>query len=65
MLTIVLIGIGLALVGVVGVVTRQQAWPEVWQWILDAGSLGLTLWAVLLGVLLAAGSYLTLRRMPA
>lgn len=64
-LTIVLIGIGLALVGAVGVVTRQQAWPEVWQWILDAGALGLTLWAVLLGVLLAAGSYLTLRRMPA
>ena len=45
--------------------TWQQAWPEVWRWILDTGSLGLTMWAVLVSALLAAGSYLTLRRMPA
>ncbi len=65
MLTIVLIGIGLALVGLVALVTWQQAWPEVGRWIVDTGSLGLTLWAILVSALLAAGSYLTLRRMPA
>ncbi|WP_104179514.1 hypothetical protein [Arthrobacter sp. B0490] len=64
-LTIVLIGIGLALVGLVALVTWRQAWPEVGQWILETGSLGLTLWAILVSALLAIGSYLTLRRMPA
>ena len=64
-LTIVLIGIGLLLVGLVALVTWQQAWPAVWQGIVDAGSLGLTLWAIVAGTLLAVGSYLTLRRMPA
>ncbi|MHA7190733.1 hypothetical protein ACX80N_10625 [Arthrobacter sp. MDT2-16] len=64
-LTTVLIGIGLALVGLVALVTWQQAWPEVGQWILDTGALGLTLWAILVSVVLTAGSYLTLRRMPA
>lgn len=64
-LTIVLIGVGLALVGLTALATWQQAWPEVGQWILDTGSLGLTLWAILVSALLAVGSYLTLRRMPA
>ena len=63
--TIVLIGLGLALVGLVALTTWWQAWPHVGQWILDAGSLGLTLWAIVVGALLAVGSYLTLRRMPA
>jgi len=65
MLVVALLGIGLALVGVVALVTWQQAWPDVRTWILDAGSLGLTVWAVLVCALLAVGSYLTLRRMPA
>lgn len=64
-LVLVMLALGLVLVGLVALVTWQQAWPDVWRWIQDAGSLGLTLWAVLLGALLAAGSYLTLRRMPA
>ena len=64
-LVLVMLGIGLGLVGLVALVTWQQAWPEVWRWILDTGSLGLTMWAVLVSALLAAGSYLTLRRMPA
>lgn len=64
-LTAVMIGLGLALVGIIALVTWQQAWPQVGQWILDAGSLGLTLWAIVVGALLAVGSYLTLRRMPA
>ena len=64
-LVMVMIGLGLVLVGLVALVTWQQAWPGVGQWILDTGSLGLTMWAILLGALLAVGSYLTLRRMPA
>jgi hypothetical protein len=64
-LTIVMIGIGLVLVGLVALATWQQAWPEVWRWIVDTGSLGLALWAVVLGAVLAVGSYFTLRRMPA
>jgi hypothetical protein len=64
-LVIVMLGIGLALVGLVALATWQDAWPAVWEWILAAGSLGLTLWGILLTAVLAGGSYLTLRRMPA
>lgn len=64
-LVIVMLAIGLVLVGFIALVSLQQAWPEVGRWILDTGSLGLTMWAVLVSVLLAVGSYLTLRRMPA
>lgn len=64
-LVVVLTGIGLVLVGLIALPTWQQAWPNVWQWVIDTGSLGLTAWAILVGALLAAGSYLTLRKMPA
>ncbi|MFE7629589.1 hypothetical protein [Kocuria sp. NPDC057446] len=64
-LVIVMLAIGLALVGLVALVSLRQAWPEVGAWIAETGSLGLTMWAVLLSALLAVGSYLTLRRMPA
>ncbi|MEX5259307.1 hypothetical protein [Kocuria sp. CPCC 205263] len=64
-LVIVMLAIGLVLVGFIALVSLRQAWPEVGRWILDTGSLGLTMWAVLVSVLLAVGSYLTLRRMPA
>jgi len=60
-----LLGIGLVVVGLVALVTWRRAWPDVWAWVLDTGSLGLTWWAVLVGGLLAVGSYVTLRRMPA
>lgn len=64
-LVIVLLGISLGLVGLIALVTWQQAWPDVWMWISDAGALGLTMWAALVSALLAVGSYLTLRGMPA
>lgn len=63
-LVIVMLAIGLALVGLIAVVSLRQAWPEVGAWIVETGALGLTMWAMLLSVLLAVGSYLTLRRMP-
>lgn len=64
-LVITLLGIALVLLGIIAYLTYQQAWPDVQAWILDTGSLGLTLWAILLSTFLAAGSYLTLRKMPA
>lgn len=64
-LVLVLLAIGLALIGVVALITWQQAWPQVGQWLAGAGALGLTTWGIGLSALLAAGSYLTLRRMPA
>lgn len=64
-LVTVLLGVALVLVGCVALITWQQAWPDVWMWISSAGALGLTAWGLLLCVLLALGSYLTLRRMPA
>ncbi|GGH51444.1 hypothetical protein [Microbacterium album] len=64
-LTLAILAVTLLLVGFAALVTFQQAWPQVWQWILDTGALGLTLWGILLTAVLAAGSYLTLRRLPA
>jgi len=60
-----LLGTGLVLVGLVALVTWRRAWSDVGAWVLDTGSLGLTSWAVLVVAMLAVGSYLTLRRMPA
>ncbi|MDN3311999.1 hypothetical protein QWJ90_13775 [Microbacterium oryzae] len=63
--TATLFAIGLALLGLIALATWQEAWPDVWRWFAETGALGLTLWAIPVVVLLAGGSYLTLRRMPA
>jgi hypothetical protein len=64
-LTITILAVALALLGFAALATWQQAWPDIWVWILDTGALGLTLWGILLSALLAVGSYFTLRKMPA
>ncbi|BCW20147.1 hypothetical protein NtRootA9_28550 [Arthrobacter sp. NtRootA9] len=64
-LTTALLGTGLVLVAFAALATFQQAWPAVGRWFTETGSLGLTLWGLLLTGFLAVGSYLTLRRMPA
>lgn len=64
-LTVAILASVLLLVGIAALITWQQAWPEVWTWLVDTGAAGLSLWGLLLGVALAAGSYATLRRMPA
>jgi hypothetical protein len=61
-LTVVLVGLGLVLVGLVFLVTRLEVWDEVFTWIAAQGALGLALWGLLVGAVLAAISYLTLRR---
>jgi len=60
--TLVLSGIGLLLVGVVFLITRLEAWPATWTWLVETGPLGLAFWAVPFIALMALGSYLTLRR---
>ena len=61
-LTLVLVGLGALLVGAMWLVGRLDAWSQVFAWLAAQGSLGLTLWGVLLIAVLAATSFLTLRR---
>ncbi|MFE1646309.1 hypothetical protein [Microbacterium sp. P01] len=61
-LTIVLLSLGLVLVGLLWLVGRMNAWVDVALWFVDQGALGLALWGVLVGAVLAAVSFLTLRR---
>lgn len=60
--TAVLIALGLVLVGILYLITRLTAWPQVWEWLVTTGALGLALWAVPFIALMAVGSFLTLRR---
>lgn len=61
-LTAVLVALGAALVLWMYLVGRMNAWQQVFEWFVAQGPLGLTLWGLLLGVVLAGISYLTLRR---
>ena len=54
--------LALLLVGVMWVIGRLDAWGRVFTWLVEQGAVGLTLWGLLLTVVLAAGSFLTLRR---
>lgn len=61
-LTTVLVGLGLLLVGAMWLVGRMNAWAELFGWFGSQGVVGLSLWALLLVAALAVISYLTLRR---
>jgi hypothetical protein len=61
-LTTVLLGLALLLVAGLWLVGRLDAWVQVFGWIGDQGSLGLSLWGLLVIAVLAAISFLTLRR---
>lgn len=61
-LTIVLVGIGVVLVGLMWLIGRMNAWAQVFAWFGQQGGVGMTLWGLLLGVVLAGISFLTLRR---
>lgn len=60
--TLVLVGLGALLVAAGWLTGRLNAWGAVFEWFAVQGSLGLTLWGVLLTAVLAATSFLTLRR---
>lgn len=61
-LTTVVLAIALLLVGLLWLIGRVDGWADVGAWLAASGSLGLTLWGLLLIAVLAATSYLTLRR---
>lgn len=61
-LTIVLLGIGVLLVGVLWIVGRMDAWAQMFAWFATLGVVGLSLWLVLFTVVLAAIAFLILRR---
>ncbi|HWM15713.1 MAG TPA: hypothetical protein VNP97_03905 [Microbacterium sp.] len=61
-LTTTLIGVGILIVVGLFIVGRLNAWAQVFTWFAAQGSLGLALWGILLTAVLAAMSFLTLRR---
>jgi hypothetical protein len=61
-LTLVLVGVGVLFVAALWLAGRLNAWSAVFAWFAGQGSLGLTLWGILLIAILAATSFLTLRR---
>ncbi|MDO8383339.1 MAG: hypothetical protein Q7T17_10215 [Microbacterium sp.] len=61
-LTVTLLGIALLLVGVLWLIGRTDSWGSVFAWIGSQGSLGLALWSILVIALLAATSFIPLRR---
>jgi len=61
-LTVVLFGLGVILVAALFVVARADAWAPVFGWFANQGAIGLSLWALLVAAVLAAISFLTLRR---
>lgn len=61
-LLVSLIGTGVLLVGIIAVTTVNEWWGSVGAWSSEQSPLTLGLWAVVLSILLAGGSFLTLRR---
>ncbi|WP_439591227.1 hypothetical protein [Microbacterium sp.] len=61
-LTVVLVGIAFALVVLMWLTGFANAWVQLFTWIAVSGALGLALWGVLLAAVLAAISFVILRR---
>ncbi|MFF2631275.1 hypothetical protein ACFVR6_00160 [Microbacterium sp. NPDC058021] len=61
-LTVILVGLGLVLVGILWLITIAEAWPTVWEWFVNQGALGLSLWGTALLAVLAVSSWATVRR---
>ncbi|CAN7151862.1 hypothetical protein LJR045_000097 [Microbacterium sp. LjRoot45] len=61
-LTVVLVGIGLALVGAGWLIGRLDGWGAVGEWIGTQGTAGIAAWTLLVAVVIAAFSFAPLRR---
>jgi hypothetical protein len=61
-LTVVMVGIGVLFVGAIFIIARLDAWEPVFTSIATRSSLDMSLWGLVLGAVLALGSFLTLRR---
>jgi hypothetical protein len=62
-LTLAIVGLAVVLVGIVALITYQQAWPAVWESAVTAGPLGLTLVLAVLATALTTSSYPMFRRL--
>lgn len=60
--TLALIGLGVLLVAALWLIGRLDAWSRVAEWFASQGTVGLTLWGILVVAVLAGSSFLTLRR---
>ncbi len=60
--TLVMVGIGALLVGGLWITGRLNAWAQVFGWLQGQGTVGMTLWGILITAVLAATAFLTLRR---
>jgi hypothetical protein len=60
--TVVLVGVGALLIAAIWLTGRLNAWAAVLDWFASQGSLGLTVWGIVVVAILAAMSFLTLRR---
>jgi hypothetical protein len=61
-LTVVLVGLGALFVGGLWLIGRLDAWEQVFSWFATQGVVGISLWGIVLGVVLAGSAFLTLRR---
>ncbi|GEP47543.1 hypothetical protein FVP74_01525 [Microbacterium saccharophilum] len=61
-LTAVIVGLALVFVGLLWLAGSMNAWADMFVWFATQGALGLGLWSLLVIAVLAAISYLTLRR---
>ena len=64
-LTIALLGVAVVLLGLVWLITATASWVAVWETVVGAGPLGLTLWAALLTAVLAVSAFPMFRRLVA
>jgi len=60
--SVTLVGAALIVVAIAGLVTITRSWPAVVDGIIVLGAFGLALWGLVLVALLAASSFVTLRR---
>lgn len=61
-LLVFFIALGVLLLGVIALLTFNQLWGNFWTWALTWTAAGVTLWGGVVAVVMAGGSYLTLRK---
>lgn len=56
------IGLAVLLLGAVALLTFREAWGDFWTWAMTWTAASVTLWGAVVAIVLAGGSYLTLRK---
>ena len=57
--------LGVLVLGIIALITLTNSWGEFWSWALTWTAAGVTLWGGIVALLMAGGSYLTLRKATA